>query len=205
MKPQPPPIDSADLADPSLGLADISRRRAWAWLGYGGLGLAATAAGLWGWQQKNAPSANNFSHHPLNGSHLQALDGGRFDTASFLQGQVAVLNFWAPWCPPCVAELPLIDAQYGAIADKTFQLLAIALDDLDAVQRFWRARSLPHIQPVVAGYAGMQLMQALGNSSGQLPFTLLLGADGAILHSHLGELKTPDIASIFALAEQAAK
>ena len=50
-----------------------------------------------------------------------------------------------------------------------------------------------------------QLMQALGNSSGQLPFTLLLGADGAILHSHLGELQTPDIASIFALAEQAAK
>ena len=197
--------DDAPTPDPSAGLSPRNRRRALAWLGYGALGLGAAGAGL-GYGAlagKKAPSAGKTVQHPLTALALQALDGSPVDAGLLLQGQVAVLNFWAPWCPPCVAELPLIDAQYGAIPTKTFQFLAIALDDLAPVQRVWRARNLPHIQTAVAGYAGMQLMQRLGNASGQLPFTVLLGADGAILHSHLGALAAADIAALWDMAARA--
>src|SRR5258706_15914404 len=39
-----------------------------------------------------------------------ATDNGRTITASSFGGKVLVLNFWATWCPPCVEEIPSLDA-----------------------------------------------------------------------------------------------
>lgn len=195
------PVTSTNLN--SLPQNGISRRRALALLGYGGLAAAAGMAGFWGWRKQEAASARNFSHHPLYGLQLQNLDGSALKLPTFLDGRPLLLNFWAPWCPPCVEELPRINAQYAALPHKNFQILAIALDDLDKVQSFWRNHALSAITPAVAGYAGMSLMRRLGNSSGQLPYTVLLAADGAILQQHLGALKTPDISSLFAIAQKA--
>jgi thiol-disulfide isomerase/thioredoxin len=188
--------------DPSNGQAGVNRRRALAWLGYGAAGLAAVSAGYLGWLQQNPAKSAIPALHPLNAVHLQDLNGANFDAAAFAQGQALIINFWAPWCPPCVEELPLINEQLLATPHKKAQLLAIAIDDLDKVQRFWRARQLPAITPAVAGYAGMQLMRQLGNEQGQLPFTVVLGADGAILHSHLGALKAADMQQILALTNK---
>ncbi len=192
----------ASALDPNGGQAAINRRRALAWLGYGLAGGAALAGGYWGWARQQHASAAKFSQHPLSDVHLQALDGSSFDAAAFLAGQAVVLNFWAPWCPPCVEELPIIDAELAHLAAKTGKtpsFLAIALDDLAPVQRFWQASQLRHITPVVAGYAGMALLRSLGNSTGQLPFTVVLAGDGAILHSHLGALNAADVQKILTL------
>ena len=189
-------------ADPSEGQAATNRRRALVWLGYGAAGLAAVSAGYLGWRQQNRSTSAIPAFHPLTGVDLQDINGAVFDAAGFAQDQALIINFWAPWCPPCVEELPLINQQLLLKPNKKIQLLAIAIDDLDQVQRFWRARLLPAITPVVAGYAGMQLMRQLGNEQGQLPFTVVLAADGAILHSHLGALKAADMQQIFALIEK---
>jgi thiol-disulfide isomerase/thioredoxin len=197
--------NAAARPDPSEGQATISRRRALAWLGYGTAGVAALSAGYWGWLRQNAQNTQTAAisaQHPLNTVHLLGLDGAAFDAPAFAQGQALILNFWAPWCPPCVEELPLINAQLLAMPSKKAKLLAIAIDDLDKVQRFWRARQLPAITPAVAGYAGMQLMRQLGNAQGQLPYTVVLGGDGAILHSHLGALKAADMQHILRLTDK---
>ena len=141
------------------------------------------------------------SSAPLFNTALSDLDD-KTVTLERYKGKALIINFWAPWCPPCVEELPLINQQLLLKPNKKIQLLAIAIDDLDQVQRFWRARQLPAITPVVAGYAGMQLMRQLGNEQGQLPFTVVLAADGAILHTHLGALKATDMQQIFALIEK---
>ena len=193
-----------------IGSAAPARRRALTRLGYGLAGLAAMGAGVWGWRQQSAVSVSKMHNPHLNIAHLQALDGSAFDAQAFVGQRPVLLNFWAPWCPPCVQELPLIAGQYAAIssehgqtqAQAPFALLAVALDDLAPVQRFWQQRQLPAITPVVAGYAGMAWMKALGNSTGQLPYSVLLGADGAILQQHLGALEAGDITRIFALAQQ---
>ncbi|KYH31251.1 peroxiredoxin family protein [Neomoorella mulderi] len=55
---------------------------------------------------------------------LPVLDGGQVSLAS-LKGQVVVLNFWATWCPYCVAEMEELDAAAGRLADRGLKVLAI--------------------------------------------------------------------------------
>ncbi|GLU53360.1 TlpA family protein disulfide reductase [Dyadobacter frigoris] len=43
-------------------------------------------------------------------------DGKTVDLAS-LKGKVIFINFWATWCPPCIAEMPSINALYGKFKD----------------------------------------------------------------------------------------
>jgi thiol-disulfide isomerase/thioredoxin len=46
-----------------------------------------------------------------------------------IQGKVILLNFWATWCTPCMAELPGLQALYDKLKDKGFVVVGVALDD----------------------------------------------------------------------------
>ena len=63
------------------------------------------------------------------------LDGGVFSMAS-LRGKPVLLNFWATWCPPCVEELPLLSGFYQEYSTKGWQMLGLAVDQLEPVKRF---------------------------------------------------------------------
>lgn len=55
------------------------------------------------------------------------LDGRRWTTGD-LMGQVVLLDFWATWCAPCLADLPLLRALRQKHARKDFEILGISLD-----------------------------------------------------------------------------
>jgi thiol-disulfide isomerase/thioredoxin len=74
---------------------------------------------------------------------------------SDLRGQVVLVNVWATWCPPCRAEMPMIEAAYARYRDQGFTVLAVNQRE-DA--------------PTIAAY-----LQAGGYS-----FPALLDADGAV-------------------------
>ena len=44
------------------------------------------------------------------------------------RGQVVLLDFWATWCPPCVAEIPNVKKTYEKYKDQKFQIIGISLD-----------------------------------------------------------------------------
>ena len=44
------------------------------------------------------------------------------------RGQVVLLDFWATWCPPCIAEIPNIKKTYETYKDQKFQIIGISLD-----------------------------------------------------------------------------
>ena len=59
---------------------------------------------------------------------LTTTDGTEI-TLSALTGQVALINIWATWCPPCRAEMPVIQATYDQYRDQGFTVLAVDLQE----------------------------------------------------------------------------
>ncbi len=167
----------------------MKRRSVW----MAGLAAAAGAAGvgaaLWRQQaQSEMPStATAFWRRGFDGPHNE-----RIELADF-RGRPLLVNFWATWCPPCVEELPLLNAFYQAHAAQGWQVLGLAVDQVEAVRGFMG--KLPLAFPVgMAGFAGIELSRELGNPNGGLPFTVVFGSDGAVQHRRVGQVTADDLA-----------
>ena len=63
---------------------------------------------------------------PLNIS-FKSIDGRAVDMDK-LKGKVVLIDFWATWCGPCVAELPNIKKTYAKFHEKGFEIVGISLD-----------------------------------------------------------------------------
>lgn len=101
-------------------------------------------------------------------------------------GKLLVVNFWATWCPPCLKEIPDFVLLQRDLAAKGLQFVGIALDDADAVRDF--AARLNVNYPLLVGEEPvMALMREFGNTHGGLPFTVVFGPTGKILHTRQGE------------------
>lgn len=101
-------------------------------------------------------------------------------------GRVIILNFWASWCGPCMTEIPHLvryQTQYGAAG---LQVIGVALDE--ARQSRNVARSLHISYPVLVAdpQAGRDLLVQWGNPRQVLPYSVVIGRDGAILFTQIG-------------------
>jgi thiol-disulfide isomerase/thioredoxin len=110
-----------------------------------------------------------------------------------LRGRPVLINFWATWCPPCVEELPLINAFYNQNRANGWQVIGLAVDKPSSVQSF--LAKMPLDFPIgLAGLSGTELGKSLGNLTGGLPFSVVLGADGAVVQRKMGRLSPDDLA-----------
>ncbi len=172
-----------------------SSRRRWL-LGLTGGAAALAGAGFAWWRLHPTPVAPSAAD-ALWGLTLDGLDDRKIELASF-RGKPTVINFWATWCPPCVAELPLLDRFYQENKANGWQVVGIAVDQRDPVNRF--LTRIPLKFPVaLAGMGGIELGRALGNLGGGLPFTVVLGSNGVIAHRKMGQISPDDLKGWLAL------
>ena len=106
---------------------------------------------------------------------------------SGLRGRHLIVNFWATWCPPCVTEMPLLDAFAKSQADAGWSVLALAIDGAEPVRRFIVERSLK-LPVALAGDDGIDLSRRLGNSAGGLPFSVAFDREGMPVQRRLGAI-----------------
>ncbi|UCF90067.1 MAG: TlpA family protein disulfide reductase [Desulfobacterales bacterium] len=53
---------------------------------------------------------------------------GKMISLSDYKGQVVLVNIWATWCPPCVAEMPSMERLYQELQNEKFAILAVSID-----------------------------------------------------------------------------
>lgn len=175
------PVNEAVASRRSLFLA------AAALAGMGGAGLA------WWRLQPHAVAPEVLGDAgSLWGQSFQMPGGGELVMQS-LRGKPLLINFWATWCPPCVEELPLLDRFYRENSSNGWQVVGLAVDQPSAVRGF--LQKMPLSFPVgLAGLGGTELGKSLGNLVGGLPFSVVLGAQGAVLHRKMGKVAASDLA-----------
>jgi thiol-disulfide isomerase/thioredoxin len=104
------------------------------------------------------------------------------------QGKPLLLNFWAPWCGPCVKEMPELSALAGELKAKNINVVGIGIDTPTNIAEFTTKYKIAY--PIyVGGMDATDLSRQFGNKNGGLPYTVLIGADGKIAHTYLGTLK----------------
>ena len=171
---------------------DVGKRRRRILAGGVALAAAGLGAGTALWRHRVAPEGGDEALDPVFWTtRLERPEGGELDLAS-LRGRPTLVNFWATWCPPCVEELPLLDAFFREQRASGWQVVGLAIDRPDAVRRF--LGTTPVSFPVgIAGLSGTDLVRRLGNTAGGLPFTLVLGADGRVAVRKMGRLDRADL------------
>jgi thiol-disulfide isomerase/thioredoxin len=100
---------------------------------------------------------------------------GTQKTLADYAGKPVVLNMWATWCVPCIAEMPDLNALAGTLEGKAWVLpLSSDRQGAPVVEDWYKKHGIGHL-PVLLDPKGA-VLQALGARG--IPTTLLIGADG---------------------------
>ncbi len=99
---------------------------------------------------------------------------------------VLIINFWAPWCPPCRREIPALNTVQQIYHDNV-QLLGLSFDAEQNVVNFLSATSINYPLLLVQKEA-TQINSYFGNNSGGLPYTVILNQQREIIFQHNGEI-----------------
>lgn len=181
-------------------------------------GVAAAAGGAWFALKRHGASGDGAGSSTLPGSATAAASAAsapvivgdqlsaafwqqQFDTPqggtlalAGAQGRPTLINFWATWCPPCVKEMPELARFHRDFGPKGWRVIGLAIDGPTPVKQFLTKVAVG-FDIGLAGFGGTELAQALGNASGGLPFSVLIDAQGRVMHRKMGATHYDELAA----------
>jgi len=112
---------------------------------------------------------------PAPALSVPTLAGPAFDLSA-QRGHVVVINFWATWCAPCRAEMPMLDAFYKKHHAEGLEMIGVSVDTPAALAKVKQAAG-------TVGYPNAVMREARANgfpSPNALPVTYVIDAQGAV-------------------------
>jgi peroxiredoxin len=163
------------------------------------LGLALLAAIAGGWLQHQSGQAHAPAGiHVANVGDLRPdlalldLDGKEHRLSEYL-GKRVLINFWASWCAPCLAEMPALASAQHKFGDQEAIVLGIAMDEPTRVHAFLSAHPVDY--PILIGQMDSPSTSLrFGDTNEVLPFSVLLDERGRVLAIHRGPLDSAQLA-----------
>ncbi|MBT5434472.1 MAG: TlpA disulfide reductase family protein [Alphaproteobacteria bacterium] len=162
------------------------------------------------------PSFAQDAGHPVNLAWLDPpravpetsyfVEGEALQSLEVFRGQAVVLNFWATWCPPCVAEMPSLDRLAGAYAGEDLAVVTMAMDRAseEKILAFYLRIGAEHL----GIYRDPDMKLAREMRVFGLPTTLLIDHNGQVVAQLVGEAEWDGdsaLSAILPLAEAAAR
>jgi peroxiredoxin len=134
----------------------------------------------------NAPKGTGYEIGNLAPEAIGADAAGRAMSLSSLRGHVVVVNFWATWCGPCRAEVPVLNSLATRFGQRGLDVIGISMD----------ADGWPAIKPFVESEA-MEYPILLGTDAvaetfggvGHLPATFVIDPAGVIVAKMEGAMR----------------
>jgi thiol-disulfide isomerase/thioredoxin len=123
---------------------------------------------------------------------LRDLEGRSVRLPDAYAGKILLLNFWASWCGPCIGEMAELQRYSAKQPSNGVQVIGIALDDPTAVADFLKLH--PVAYSILLDRPGPNDSSVrLGDRGGVLPYSVLVAADGHVLHTQLGPFAKGEI------------
>ena len=160
--------------------------------------VIAALAGFMLTQEKDQFVDSQMIGEPLPEFTLPPASADRLGTslADFKDGKPKLLNIWASWCLPCIAEA----AQLEALKGEGVEIIGIAIRDKpDDVAAFLAQHGNPYTR---IGADDMSAIQLELGSSG-VPETFVIDGQGIIRYQHIGDIRARDVPMLLTKLEEA--
>jgi thiol-disulfide isomerase/thioredoxin len=139
--------------------------------------LASPDQPSWAGPKASAPTGKLDRSHagrPAPATSFEGPDGKPASLADF-RGKPLLVNLWATWCAPCIAEMPTLDALAGRERDR-MRVLTISqdMDGRDKVEAFFARHGYRHLET----WLDRQMLLMAELEVDTLPTTILYDAEG---------------------------
>jgi thiol-disulfide isomerase/thioredoxin len=145
------------------------------------------------WAEKQADAQRSLNRWDAEPVSLEPIDlVGVAKLAKNDTKKLLLVNVWATWCGPCVAELPELVTMNRMYRGRNFQLVTISLDDLakkDDASRVLTEKRVSATNMILSADDHDKFAEALDQSwPGPVPYTLLIAPGGKIVYRKTGAI-----------------